>query len=236
MRLNVLFIVGLLHCQSGNIVYAQTSDILGTWEATFQAEDYVNHHVLRFMDNNSYEYVILSDNPAKPFETLIGTFSETTDAIILTPSDSSISVDTLKIAGEALLIDRSPSHVIEFVRGREFSGDIHGTWELIGPDGTPTGGSFTVLPGGRFETDVSTGHEKGWYAIAGTAMVHFPTETSNPELLGIPGLWTQLDISDGILSYLLPGPGILISGRKIVTSLIQVITWSRVKLLRRSSN
>ena len=207
---------------------AQSNSTIGLWEATVKPDEHVDHHVLYLSEDGSYEYTILSNNPDDPLRSDAGTFHQIDGMIALTSSDGMQIADTLSVnSDDTSLLNRGLS--VSLQRGREFDGNIHGTWEFLGSDGQPTGYTFTAFQDGTFEADVSTGTEKGWFVIAGSAMVHFPTEASNPRLLGVPGLWTNVTVESDVLSYTIANTKIVITGRRVITTSIQSTTWARVK-------
>ena len=210
-----------------NVGTAQSNNVAGVWEATVRPNEYVDHHVLRF-DDGSYEYTILSNDPDSPLRSDSGSFSQIDGTITFSSSEGVQLADTLSLSADgASLLNRT--HSIEFRPGREFEGNIYGTWAFLDSDGQPTGSTFAAFQDGTFETDVSTGHEAGWFVIAGSAMVHFPTEASNERLLGVPGLWTNLNVSSDILSYTISNIGVGIIARRVIASLIANATWADVK-------
>jgi len=205
-----------------------SASVAGVWEATEKLTKYAEHHVLELDERGSYEYTILSNDPENPLRSDLGSFSQIDDGIILFSMDGVQLADTLYYSADgSTLLNRTFS--IEFAPGRKFDGDIHGTWEFYDLDGQPTGATFTAFQDGTFETDVSTGHETGWFVIAGSAKVHFPTEASNPELLGVPGLWTNLNVSSDVLSYTISNTGIIITARRVLTTSVASVTWGDVK-------
>lgn len=205
-----------------------SASVAGVWEATEKLTKYAEHHVLELDESGLYEYVILSDDPKNLLRSDSGSFSQIDDGIILFSTHEVQLADTLYYSADgSTLLNRAFS--IEFAPGQEFDGDIHGTWEFSDLDGQPTGATFTVFQDGTFEADISTGHETGWFVIAGSAMVHFPTEASNPKLLGVPGLWTNLHVSSDVLSYTIPITGHIITARRVLTTSVASSTWGDVK-------
>ena len=221
--LNLAVLVCIVTPNSGH-----SAIVAGVWEATEKLTKYAEHHVLELGESGLYEYVILSDDPENPLRSDSGSFSQIDDGIILFSTDGVQLADTLYYSADgSTLLNRAFS--IEFAPGREFDGDIHGTWEFYDLDGQPTGEIITLFQDGTFEADISTGYETGWFVIAGSAKVHFPTEASNPKLLGIPGLWTNLNVSSDVLSYTISNTGIIITARRVLTTSVASGSWGDVK-------
>ena len=221
--LNLAVLVCIVVPNSGH-----SASVAGVWEATEKPNEYTEHHVLELDESGLYEYVILSDDPQNPLRSDSGSFNQINDGIILFSTDGIQLADTLYYSADgSTLLNRTFS--VEFAPGREFDGNIHGTWEFYDLDGQPTGEIITLFQDGIFEADISTGHETGWFVIAGSAKVHFPTETSNPKLLGIPGLWTNLNVSSDVLSFTVSNTGIIITARRVLTTSVASSTWGDVK-------
>ena len=221
--LNLVVLVCIAVPNSGH-----SASVAGLWEATEKRNEHVDHHVLQLDEKGAYEYVILSDDPENPLRSDLGSFGQIDDGIILFSTEGFQLANTLYLSEDGLtLLNRTFS--IELAPGRKFDGDIHGTWELSDLDGQPTGEMITLFQDGTFEADISTGYETGWFVIAGSAMVHFPTEASNPKLLGVPGLWTNVNVSSDVLSFTISNTGIIITARRVITTSVASVTWGDVK-------
>ena len=226
MPRNILNLAVLVCIVGPNPGYS--TSVAGVWEATEKRNEHVDHHVLQIDESGLYEYVILSDDPENPLRSDLGSFGQIDDGIVLSSTEGFQLADTLYYSADrSTLLNRTFS--IEFAPGREFDGDIHGTWEFYDLDGQPTGEIITLFQDGTFEADISTGYETGWFVIAGSAKVHFPTEASNPKLLGVPGLWTNLNVSSDVLSYTISNTGIIITARRVLTTSVASVTWGDVK-------
>ena len=208
---------------------AQGENLSGVWEAAesrewqegrFHFSNYF-HHVLKFGENGSYDYTILSEDPDNPLRTDSGLFRQIENQVV-------INADTLNWSEDGSIL-ASQDLSLEFRQGRLFDGNIVGVWDILGLDGRPTGSTFSAFQDGTFEADIDTGWEKGWYVIAGSAMVHFPTETENPDLLGIPGLWTNVEIESNVLSYTIADSDLRISAMRILSSSVAFVSWANVK-------
>lgn len=208
---------------------AQSVAVFGVWEATIERSGHIDHHVLRLEETGSYEYTILSNDPDIPLRSDSGSYELIDDKIALSSEQGvQLLADSLRVSADRASLVHG-TLFIEFGPGREFNGKIYGTWAFLGSDGQWTGSTFTAFQDGTFEADVSTGHEKGWFVIAGSAMVHFPTEASNSRLLGIPGLWTHLKVSSNVLSYTIPNIGIVVTATRVRPTSIASASWADVK-------
>ena len=207
---------------------AQSAAVFGVWEATIERSGHIDHHVLRLEETGSYEYTILSNDPDNPLRSDSGSYELIDDKIALSSEQGVQLADSLRVSADRASLVHG-TLFIEFGPGREFNGNIYGTWALLGSDGQRTGSTFTAFQDGTFETDVSTGHEKGWFVIAGSAIVHFPTEASNSRLLGIPGLWTNLNVSSNVLSYTISNTGIVVTGTRVRPTSVAFASWADVK-------
>lgn len=46
-----------------------------------------------------------------------------------------------------------------------------------------------------------------------------------PKLLGVPRLWTNLNVSSDVLSYTISNTGIIITARRVFTTSVASVTW-----------
>ena len=120
-----------------------SASVDGVWEATEKRNEHMDHHVLQLDERGVYEYVILSNDPENPLRSDLGSFSQIDDRIVLFSTEGFQLADTLYLSEDgSTLLNRTFS--IEFAPGREFDGDIHGTWEFYDLDGQPTGEIITT--------------------------------------------------------------------------------------------
>lgn len=176
----------------------------GTWE-TCQVLDHIQHLFLEFTEKGEYRRIILSDNPDLPFYEEKGTYTVSGESITL--KFMGTQEDIISLQSEVVSFQLSEDgntllwNTIPFERGRELSSIIFGTWGIIEPSSGDMVGQIRLDNDGTYEMTLAGSHGEGVFKTVGSGMVHWPTETDNPELLGIPAVWTNIQVEEDQLSY-----------------------------------
>ena len=204
---------------------------VGIWE-TCQVMDYVQHFFLEFSENGEYRRIILSDNPNLPFYEEKGTCSVSGESITLRFMGTQVDIISLQTEvvsfqlsedGNTLLWDTIPLE-----RGRELSSDIFGTWGMMDPFSGDMAGQIRLEKDGTYEMTLVGSHEEGVFKTVGSGMVHWSTEIDNPELLGIPAIWTNIRVEGDQLSYDIACSFTVTAVRLAPTS-IHTSSWGKIK-------
>ena len=223
-RLNIVVLFAL-----ASVAGAQQDSVVGIWESyqgVSDGEDLFHHRVLDISTDGTYELSDLSANPERPFHTEFGAFERNDSRFELKPDDGSPGLSLTVADGE--LIWEAPVPV-RFTRGRTVDQDLMlGTWILLGRDDLPTGSEITLKPDGTYHAFIDgSGEEWGPFVIKGSGMVHWPTRATN-DLVGVPGVWTDIDVSTDRLVYEIVD-GISITATRSPVTLIRVTTWGEIK-------
>jgi hypothetical protein len=214
------------------IAMAQQPSLVGTWEAyQFDGkEGFAYRWVLRLYDDGSFERFALSSDPEQPFARDAGLYALTDSQLELilttdfilggTRYSFSSNLDTLSWMDESSIL---------LLRGYEVDpAAMIGTWHFYGPDGNPTGGQITLGEDGIYHSDLSGSLETGPYFVVGSGMVHWPVETNEPKLLGVPGVWTDIRVEGDRMSYVIM-EGYRVSALREGPTVVAPISWGALK-------
>jgi len=213
--------------------------LVGAWE-TCQAPssgdtEYVRHLFLEFSENGEYRRVVLADDPARPFSEETGTYEASETAITLRflgevggviAAQSAVVPFRVSAAADTLYWGTDPSTALQ--RGRELSAAVYGVWGIINPFDGQVAGRISLRPDGTYEADLGGGREKGWFVVAGSGMVHWATQADNPDLVGVPAVWTRVRVDGDQLSYDI-ACSFTITAVRLASTAVRAASWAEIK-------
>ena len=213
-----------------NSATAQIESIVGTWEADSVSEaGFFRYDFLRLLEGGSYEHIILSDDPANIIIEERGSYTFSNNRLILSPSNGESTPITLDFSQEKSSLNGDQPTLLQFTRGREVdANEVYGNWQLFS-DGQ-LGGEINLKSDGTYEfsSPFDELNQKGPFIIVGSTLLLYATVADNPELLGKPGIWFDLEVAGDELSYYL-GNTTKITGQRHTPTLIRSVTWGALK-------
>jgi hypothetical protein len=202
----------------------------GIWEANgLHSQGHARHWVLRLDADGTFRRTELSDDPLWPVREEAGTFSVEGRRVRLAPA-SSLRIGSgeyeLSMGGDTL-VWRQPT-AISMLPGRQVDPEsMLGTWRLFLGE-VRTGAWIRLSADGTYDVDLVGSTEHGPYRLVGSGMVHWPTEASDPDMLGVPGVWTGVRVEGDTLYYTIPS-GAVIRGERQRETVVTETSWASIK-------
>ena len=206
---------------------AYAEAVTGLWEAWDHTHSPRHHWVLELNPDGSVARTQLSDDPDNPMLQSNGSWS-------LTGTSLEVDVPELQLAPFVVESDSELVQQIDparkYRRTRQLDpATLYGKW-LIRAAGDCS--QITLNSDGTYDSNLCGATEHGPFFVFGTGAVHWPIESSKPQLLGVPGLWRDVLVVGDTLRYSFGSPDLgirVVAVRASSTTSVVRITWGNIK-------
>ena len=211
--------------------------LMGAWEvcvepSTAAVED-VQHRFMRFGELGDYQQVVLSDNPDHPISEVTGSYEVLGGEVRLTrlvEGGEILLPETripFQLAQDGSLLWEQPPLV--FRRAGQIPDAAYGRWAILAPPDGPVVGEVVLDPGGTFELELGGSRDRGYFRIAGSGLLSVTTESNRVDGVGVPAVWTNVQVRDNRLSYDI-FCGFTVTAVRLGLTTVPSVPWGQVKI------